>query len=156
MQRAWLAALTGETTEALRWAAFLDGAAFDGQPADGTASFESARAMLCAAMCADGPEQVMRDAQLALEQEEPWSHWHDLALYLNGEAHLLMGDVDRGVTLIQEAAAVASRSGNADRVVLTAAELAWIAMDREDWQEAERHVRPASRPSRSIGSRTTW
>ena len=138
----WLAALTGETTEALRWAAFLDTASFDAKPVDGTASFESARAMLRAAMCADGPEQAMRDARLALDQEEPWSLWHDLALYLYAEAHILVGDTDRGVALLEETAGLAKHSGNADRVVLTSAELAWIAMDRGNWEDAATHLQP--------------
>ena len=51
----WLAVLTGETVEAERWAAFLTPASFDLVPADGSASFESARAMLRAAMCPAGP-----------------------------------------------------------------------------------------------------
>ena len=157
VQQGWLAALTGETTEALRWAAFLAEASFDAEPADGTASFESARAMLRAAMCADGPEQAMRDARLALEQEEPWSHWRDLALYLYGEAHLLMGDTDRGVTLLEEAAALASRArqrrpGRADG--------GRARLDRHGSRGLGRRRRgtwsPVSRPSRSTGSRTTW
>ena len=45
----WIAALTGQTAEAQRWAAFLDAASFDLVPVDGTASFDSARAMLRAA-----------------------------------------------------------------------------------------------------------
>ena len=42
----WVTALTGQTAEAQRWAAIVDAATFDLTPADGTASFESARAML--------------------------------------------------------------------------------------------------------------
>ena len=58
----WIAVLTGETAEAQRWAAFLDTASFDQVPVDGTASFNSARAMLRALMCAAGPEQMATDA----------------------------------------------------------------------------------------------
>ena len=47
--------LEWSTTRALRWAAFVDAASFDGAPADGTASFNSSRAMLRAIMCAAGP-----------------------------------------------------------------------------------------------------
>ena len=42
----WAAVLTGQTAEALRWAAFIDTASFDLAPADGTASFDSSRALL--------------------------------------------------------------------------------------------------------------
>ena len=51
----WFAVLTGQTAEAQRWAAFVDTASFDLLPVDGTASFDSARAMLRALMCAAGP-----------------------------------------------------------------------------------------------------
>ena len=54
----WIAVLTGETADAQRLAAFLDTASFDQIPVDGTASFDSARAMLRALMCAAGPEQM--------------------------------------------------------------------------------------------------
>src|SRR6516165_9065525 len=56
---AWVRVLTGDTAGAQRWAAFVDGASFDGVPADGSACFESGRAMLRAALCARGPEQMM-------------------------------------------------------------------------------------------------
>ena len=58
--------MTGQTAEAQRWAAIIDAASFDLVPMDGTASFDSARAMLRAAMCAAGPEQTMADASLAV------------------------------------------------------------------------------------------
>jgi LuxR family transcriptional regulator, maltose regulon positive regulatory protein len=53
----WIAALTGQTAEAQRWAAILDAASFDLVPLDGTASFDSARAMLRTAMCAAVPNK---------------------------------------------------------------------------------------------------
>ena len=53
----WVAALAGDAMQAQRWAAVVDGAAFDLVPLDGTASFESARAMLRAVMCPDGPDR---------------------------------------------------------------------------------------------------
>ena len=42
----WVAALTGQDLEAERWSVIIDASSFDGVPADGTASFESGRAML--------------------------------------------------------------------------------------------------------------
>ena len=48
--------------------------------ADGSASFDSARAMLRAVMCAAGPEQMLADASFAVAQEPPWSPWRDTAL----------------------------------------------------------------------------
>ena len=60
----WNAVLTGQTAEAERWAAFLETASFDLVPADGSASFESSRAMLRAAMCPGGPEQMAGRCEL--------------------------------------------------------------------------------------------
>ena len=85
----WLAVLTGQTVEAERWAAFLDTASFDLVPADGSASFESARAMLRAAMCPAGPDQMAADADLAVAAEPPWSPSRSTALILSAEAQLL-------------------------------------------------------------------
>ena len=47
----WIAALAGRTTERERWATIIDAASFDQTPVDGTASFESARAMLRSLSC---------------------------------------------------------------------------------------------------------
>jgi LuxR family transcriptional regulator, maltose regulon positive regulatory protein len=53
--RCWEGVLTGDPAKAERWAAVVDAASFDGEPATGAASFDSARALLRAAMCASGP-----------------------------------------------------------------------------------------------------
>jgi LuxR family maltose regulon positive regulatory protein len=107
----WVAALTGQTGEAQRWAALLDAAPFDPAPVAGT-SFDSARRMLRAAMCAAGPEQMMSEASTAVAQEPPWSPWRDTALYLNAEAHLLTGDVDQACALFAEASTAAATMSN--------------------------------------------
>ena len=57
----YIAVFTGQTAEAQRWAAIVDAASFDLVPADGTASFDSARAMFRVVICAAGPEQMMTD-----------------------------------------------------------------------------------------------
>jgi LuxR family transcriptional regulator, maltose regulon positive regulatory protein len=134
--RCWEAVLTGQTAEAQRWAAIADAASFDRVPADGSASFASARAMLRAVMCAAGPEQAVADASFAVAQEPPWSAWRDQALCLCAEAHLLTGDVDRAGALFAESFTVAAAAGNTDVIVLSESELALLAMDRGQWAEA--------------------
>ena len=131
----WVAVLTGQTAEAQRWAAILDAASFDPAPVEGT-SFDSARAMLRAIMCAAGPEQMMSEASVAVAQEPPWSPWRDTALYLNAEAHLLTGNVDQACALFAESSSVAATVSNADCLVLSESELALVAMDRGRWDEA--------------------
>ena len=139
----WIAVLTGQTTEAKRWASIVDAATFEQTPVDGTASFDSARAMLRAMMCADGPERMMADASYAMSEEPAWSPWRDTALSLLAGAHLLAGDLDRAADLSGEAASAGAERANADTVVYGRSELAVLAMDRGDWEEAAEHLDPA-------------
>jgi LuxR family transcriptional regulator, maltose regulon positive regulatory protein len=136
----WVTALTGQTGEAQRWAAILDAASFDLVPLDGTASFDSARAMLRSIMCADGPQQAMTDASMAVAHEPPWSAWRDQALCISGEAHLLTGDVDGAAALFAESSTLAAAAGNPDVVVVSESELAVLAMDHRRWAEAAERV----------------
>ena len=133
----WVMALSGRATEAQRWAAVVDAASFDLVPVDGTASFDSSRAMLRALMCPAGPEQALADARLAVELEPPWSAWRDQALAVLGEALLIAGDPDRAVASF---AAVAATSGSSDSLVISESELALLAMDRGQWTEAAEHL----------------
>ena len=135
--RCWQAALTGETAAAPRWAAFVDAASFDGVPADGSASFASARAILRAGMCPAGPEAMMADAAFAVAQEPAWSPYRGDALWTLGEAHLLAGHLDQARSLLAEASTAAATTGYADVAVICESELAWLAMDRDDWSEAD-------------------
>ena len=139
----WITVLTGQTAEAQRWAAVADAASFDLVPADGTASFGSARAMLRALMCAAGPGQMAADASFAVAQEPPWSPWRDTALCLSAEAHLLSGDVDQAGALFAESSAAAAAAGNPDVIVVSESELAVLAMDRGRWAEAAGRVEVA-------------
>jgi LuxR family maltose regulon positive regulatory protein len=138
--KGWETVLTGNTAEAERWAAFVDAASFDGTPADGSASFESDRAMLRAAMCAAGPEAMMADAAFVVAQEPPWSPWRDTALWLLAEAHLIAGHLDEAAALCAEASATAAAMGNLDTIPICESHLAWLAMDRGEWQEAARRL----------------
>ena len=139
----WIAALTGRTVEAQRWGAFLDTASYSGAPLDGSASFESARAMLRAIMCPAGIDQMMADTSLAVEQEPPWSPWRDVAVALRAEALLLSGDTENARVMFTEASAVAAALGNPDVQALTESELAVLALDEGRWADAAAHVESA-------------
>jgi LuxR family transcriptional regulator, maltose regulon positive regulatory protein len=129
--------ITGDTPGAMRWAAVVDAASFDPVPADGTASFDSSRAMLRAFMCPAGPEQMVADATFALAQEPAWSPYRDTALWLLAEACLLTGRPDEARGLFAEASAAAAPMGNSDTILSCEAQLAWLAMDRGEWAEAD-------------------
>ncbi|HWL48740.1 MAG TPA: LuxR C-terminal-related transcriptional regulator [Acidimicrobiia bacterium] len=136
----WIAALTGDVAGTQRWTHFIDSASFSLVPGDGSASFDSARAMLRAAVCADGVEQMVTDATLAADQEPRWSPWRDTALCVLGQAMLLSGDIDRATTLFAETTTVGAELGNADNMVISEADLAVLAMDAGDWDDAGAHV----------------
>jgi len=132
----WIAAATGATAEAQRLAGVLDEASFDLVPLDGSASFESARAMIRSLMCAGGPAQAMADAAIAVAEEPAWSLWRDAALVLSAVASMLAGDADTARTLFTEAASVAAAAANTDSLVISESELAVLAMDDGHWVQA--------------------
>jgi LuxR family maltose regulon positive regulatory protein len=134
--RCWEAVLTGDPVGAQRWAAFVEATSFDDVPADGSASYDSARAMLRAALCATGPEQMMADAAFAVSQEPAWSRWRPEALWLLGEAHLIAGHREKARAVLAEASAAATTTGNADTIVICESELTLLAADRGQWPEA--------------------
>jgi len=136
----WEGVLTGDTAKAERWAAVVDAASFDGEPASGVASFDSARAQLQAGMCATGPDQMMADATFSLAQEPAWSPWRDSALWMLAEAHLLAGHLDEARAVFAEASTAAARMSNWDTIPVCEAQLAWLAMDRGEWKEAADHL----------------
>ena len=128
--------MTGDTPGAMRWAAVVDAASFDPALADGTASFDSSRAMLRAFMCAAGPGQMVADATFAVAREPAWSPYRDTALWLLAEAYLLAGRLDEARGLFAEASTTAAAMGNSDTIGICEAQLAWLAMDRGEWAEA--------------------
>jgi LuxR family maltose regulon positive regulatory protein len=140
----WTTLYAGRTIEAQRWAAFADSASFDLAPLDGSASFESACAMLRSVMCGGGPAQMLADADIAVSQEPPWSPWRDTALCVRAEALLLAGRTDDAMATFREASAVAAASSNTDSQVVSEAELALIAIDHNEWHAAARHAAIAS------------
>jgi LuxR family transcriptional regulator, maltose regulon positive regulatory protein len=132
----WVTVLTGQTAAAERWAAVVDAASFDEVPMDGTASFDSARAMLRAVRCAAGPKEMMADCNVAMRQEASWSPWRDTAVLLAAHAHLLADDVEEARVLFVDAVSLGVTIGNTDTVVDGEAELALLAMDEGQWAEA--------------------
>jgi LuxR family maltose regulon positive regulatory protein len=134
--KCWECVLTGDVGGAQRWAAVVDAASFALVPADGSASFDSARAMLRAAMCAVGPVAMIADAAFAVAQEPASSPWRHTALWSFAEAHLLAGNVDEACTAFAAASAAAATTNNFDTIPICESQLAWLAMDAGEWQEA--------------------
>jgi LuxR family transcriptional regulator, maltose regulon positive regulatory protein len=142
LQCAW-SVLTGDTAGASRWAAFVDAASFDVVPEDGTGSFDSLRAIVRAVMCAAGPEAMMADAAFAVAHEPVWSPHRDSALWVLAEAHLLAGHLDQARAGFADASTAAVTFGNTDTIIICEAQLAWLAMDRGEWAEADGRLKLA-------------
>jgi len=135
----WIALLMGDVPAVQRWAAVVNAATYHLVPADGSASFESGRAMLRAAIADEGAEQMLADARFATEAEPAWSPWRATAVALLAEAYLLVGDHDRARAAIAEAAALGPED-NADNYLMGQAALAQLAMNDGQWDEAAAHV----------------
>ena len=130
----WVAVLTGQTVEAQRWAAIIDASSFDLVPADGSASFDSARAMLRVSdvrrrsRADDGRRPPCRRPGATVE---PLARPSALPAGGGAPAHRRRRP-GRGV-LFAEASAVSVTNGNTDVLVLSESELdarwPWIGAD---------------------------
>lgn len=137
----WTGVLLGDVASGERWARVLDEIDAGGFPAEDRVLFESARAMVRAAMCIDGHERARDDAAYALEHEPASSPWRDQALHLWGSACLLVDDGDGARAAFEEAISVATVMGNPDSIILSEPELALFAIESGDWAVASAHTR---------------
>ncbi len=136
----WMSLFAGHPVETNRWASIVETASFEQASPDGSASFESARAMFRAAMCASGPEQMLADGTFATAAEPTWSPWRDTALCMLAEALLLVGDNEQAAVAFTEASELAAEMANNDSLVDSEAELAVLAMDGGRWAQAAEHL----------------
>ena len=140
----WIAVLTGQTAEAQRWAAIVDAASFDLVPVDGTASFDSARAMLRAVMCAAGPEQTMADASFAVDAGAAVEPVARHGALLAAPRRICSPATSTGPRPCSPSRPRwPPTMSNADTLVVSESELALLAMDRGRWAEAAEHLERA-------------
>ena len=131
--------LNGDAEAAERLADVMERSTFDGVPANGAASFESARAILRAAMVRHGPDDAFANASAAVAAEAPGSPWRTVALEALAQAHLMRGDVAATDAVLAEAVAAAPPGGAHAFYALGLS--ASVAMGRGDWAAAERSAR---------------
>lgn len=136
----YVAVYEGRAGVAEHWGAVADAATFDGAPGDGSASFDSARAMYRALRCPDGPQRMLDDAGVALTAEPEWSSWRDTALVMSADALRLTGDDESAVRHLELGAEAASALGDADTLVYAEAQLADLDMDHGRWESARGRV----------------
>jgi LuxR family maltose regulon positive regulatory protein len=133
----WIHALQGRATEAERWLAAAERGTYEGTLPDGSKSVRPWIALLRAAMCGDGVEQMLRDAEGALDELPAGSQWHPTALLLQGAAYLLLGDDERGDAILADAAEAAECLGATDTRVVAISERSLLAAARDDPTAAE-------------------
>jgi len=136
-------ALSGRPAEADRMADIVERSTFDGVPANGSASFESARSLLRAIMVRRGANDAFQHATAAVEAERSGSPWRTLALEVLAQAHLMLGDPVAADAALAEAVDAAPPGGSYAFFAL--ALRASVAMARGDWESAAVHARESHR-----------
>jgi LuxR family maltose regulon positive regulatory protein len=99
--------------------------------------------MLRAGLCASGPERMTADAAFAVAHEPAWSPWRADALWLLGEAHLLTGHPGQAYAAFTEGSATAAALHIPAAITICESQLAQLAMDGGDWQEAATRLKLA-------------
>jgi len=136
-------ALSGRPDEADRMADIVERSTFDGVPANGSASFESARSMLRATMVRHGATDAFRNAAAAVEAEVAGSPWRTLALEVLAQSLLMLGDVAAADAALAEAVDAAPPGGSYAFFAL--ALRATIAMGHGNWERAAEYARESHR-----------
>ncbi len=141
---AWVCALTGRPVEAARWADAAERGSFVGVPPDGSASIDSARAMLRSGMSSKGVAAMLADAELAESQEPPWSLWRSTALYHLFWARYLSGDDEGAEATLESLIALLERVNHPNHV-LALTHRSLLSMDRGEWNVAADDLEHARR-----------
>jgi LuxR family transcriptional regulator, maltose regulon positive regulatory protein len=129
-------ALTGQPGETERWAAAAERAPLGGTLDDGN-TVEGTVAYLRALLARDGVDAMRRDAQIALDGLSPASPYRATMLYTEGVSHLLDGDLDRGAAILARTLDVAVAARVLPFVPVVLATRGILAIERDDWDEAE-------------------
>jgi LuxR family maltose regulon positive regulatory protein len=138
VQAAALHIMDGHPGSAERWAdaveraATADAADMPSGPAAGWTP------LLRALLARDGIEQMRADAIAAREAMRPGAPWSWVALLLEGVSYLFEDDADAADPILAHAVDAAFDGGATPAVVVTLAERAVVAVERNDWDGAER------------------
>ena len=133
--------LHGDAQLAAQMAALVDRSTFEGVPPDGTASFESGRAMLGVFLARGGPNGMRANADLALASESESGSWRPQALgNCSAIASMAAGDEEEGAARFDETIAAATAGSAWEEVQVALACKAFIAIANGRWGEAGAHV----------------
>jgi LuxR family transcriptional regulator, maltose regulon positive regulatory protein len=133
----WIHALRGQASEAQRWLEMAARGVGNGRRANGSESVSAWIALLRSALCCDGVEQMLRDAEGALDELPAGSQWRPTGLLLQGVAHVLLGDDERGDRILADAADAAESLAATDTRVVAISERSLLAAARDEPAAAE-------------------
>jgi LuxR family maltose regulon positive regulatory protein len=134
---AWVHALRGRPGAAERCLQAAAKGKAKGAPADECISTGPCLALLRAALCREGPEQMLVDAEGAVEGLPAESMWRPTALLVRGVAHYLLGDDDTADASMAEAVDAAQSIGAMDTQVAALSERSLLADARGDHADAK-------------------
>ena len=138
---AWVSGLAGDSARAARFAEAAQRGSWDGPMPDGTASLESALAIMASAFGLGGLSGMRTAAQRAVDLEPATGGWRDLALLLLGVAQTLEGDLANAREALE--GAVELSGGENATGIFALAHLASIGLREGDENEARRHAERA-------------
>jgi len=139
----WLATIAalfatyfGDIERADRMDAVVSHSTYEGLPPDGSASFESMRAMLWVVRSRGGVAGMRTNADAAVAAEPPASLFRAFALNCSAVASLAAGDNSRAETDLIEAISAAEAASAGEDEQFALALLALMAMGSGDWARA--------------------
>ncbi len=133
---AWEEVSTGDVASTVHLADIAERGTFEGTPPDGTASFESGRAMLRAGMVRRGADDALANAARGVELEGAGSPWRDFALWQLAVARLTLGDQEGADVALSDAVEAAKAARNVVPCHGLLGHRALLALDRGDWVAA--------------------
>ena len=147
-ERPWLAVLgaweelgSGNWAEAQRLAAIAERGSFGDRPPDGTASFESGRAILRAIMCRSGEPGMLANAELAVRLEcDSDTPWQDFALWNLALVRQATGTYAAADSALSVGIAAARAASNDGLACCMLGHRALLAMDALDWDAASNYL----------------
>ena len=128
--------IRGRPEEAESWAATAERASVETLMPDGTPSPEPWTAVLRAAMCRNGKDEMRQDAARALSGLAEGSPWQPTALMLLGVGQLLAGETVAADELLAEAHLAATRAECASTAAVAFALRSILSADEGRWDAA--------------------
>jgi LuxR family transcriptional regulator, maltose regulon positive regulatory protein len=103
----------------------------------GVAAVQPRISIMRSALCSEGPIKMQADAELAVARLPEDDAWAPAALLVQGAAALLLGDVERGDSILEQAVALAARMGSTETHAIAVGERSLIAAARGDVRAAD-------------------